>query len=226
MTSQVHFSIIANSISIHTPTQGVTWQIQRLHPQKSISIHTPTQGVTFRLPLYSSRFLYFNPHSHTGSDIIPCMFRTVFGISIHTPTQGVTCVLPCRSTVIIISIHTPTQGVTGNAFSFGVFYQYFNPHSHTGSDAYLALLSPNHKNFNPHSHTGSDSYLSRRDQPEWNFNPHSHTGSDPLHPFSLLRRSDFNPHSHTGSDEEVNALQKILDISIHTPTQGVTFTSI
>ncbi len=33
-------------ISIHTPTQGVTEQMESVGKQDYISIHTPTQGVT------------------------------------------------------------------------------------------------------------------------------------------------------------------------------------
>ena len=56
-------------ISIHTPTQGVTWSGTYLVPGGGlISIHTPTQGVT-----------------ETSGVAIK-----IIGISIHTPTQGVT----------------------------------------------------------------------------------------------------------------------------------------
>ena len=56
-----------------------------------ISIHTPTQGVTFAVVFSDWVEQDFNPHSHAGSDgltIIPPPF--FFLISIHTPTQGVT----------------------------------------------------------------------------------------------------------------------------------------
>ena len=60
---------ILNTISIHTPTQGVTC----IRPQdhifvKFISIHTPTQGVTRARSRQRLTVTHFNPHSHAGSD--------------------------------------------------------------------------------------------------------------------------------------------------------------
>ena len=56
------------SISIHTPTQGVTESDNDRTYGVQISIHTPTQGVT-------------------SNSFFPWL---VTNISIHTPTQGVT----------------------------------------------------------------------------------------------------------------------------------------
>ena len=38
-------------VSIHTPTQGVTFVIIPLIRQVCVSIHTPTQGVTLEPPM-------------------------------------------------------------------------------------------------------------------------------------------------------------------------------
>ena len=78
------------AISIHTPTQGVTRDVERLKDDFDISIHTPTQGVTC-----TGGFSHYE---------LP--------ISIHTPTQGVTNVFSTARLRSGISIHTPTQGVT------------------------------------------------------------------------------------------------------------------
>ncbi len=100
------------SISIHTPTQGVTGWGCRGGGRFYISIHTPTQGVTsikcqpWLIGLYfnphshagsdcsfailSSAASHFNPHSHAGSDSMCVIHLQLSGISIHTPTQGVT----------------------------------------------------------------------------------------------------------------------------------------
>ncbi len=56
--------------------------------------------------------MYFNPHSHTGSDIHIFRIIPIVVISIHTPTQGVTVNDIMRKIIKYISIHTPTQGVT------------------------------------------------------------------------------------------------------------------
>ena len=59
------------------------------------------------------------------------------------------------------------------------------------------------------------------------FNPHSHEGSD-IYPYiKSLGRTNFNPHSHEGSDDYMIAcLEMAKEISIHTPTKGVTFSSV
>ena len=76
----------------------------------------------------------------------------------------------------------------------------FNPHSHKGSDRFWAMLKIGFTYFNPHSHKGSDV--------EWN-------GAMPTVFY-------FNPHSHKGSDFYDCILESYKEISIHTPTRGVT----
>ena len=144
-----------------------------------------------------------------------------------------------------ISIHTPTKGVTGSINQESQSAAYFNPHSHKGSDDYSASATDIDTDFNPHSHKGSDgSSLWILPDVFLDFNPHSHKGSDKV-TFMLLpfrvnfnphshKGSDFqsfssfdfflyfNPHSHKGSDLECWRLQGYTDISIHTPTKGVT----
>ena len=57
----------------------------------TISIHTPTQGVTSSLQKNQLLTQNFNPHSHAGSDFNAVEQLDFFTrISIHTPTQGVT----------------------------------------------------------------------------------------------------------------------------------------
>ncbi len=55
-----------------------------------------------------------------------------------------------------------------------------------------------------------------------NFNPHSHKGSDRLLLHKSLYVCNFNPHSHKGSDMGNEIFGYKVDISIHTPTRGVT----
>ena len=144
--------------------------------------------------------LYFNPHSHAGSDLIGLLAGGINYISIHTPTQGVTMNLRDFIRLAIISIHTPTQGVTTweqaaarpeiisiHTPTQGVTYKRtgdyaglsdFNPHSHAGSDLAWKYIIYVQSNFNPHSHAGSDDFLMDRGIKPYNFNPHSHAGSD------------------------------------------------
>ena len=64
---------VVEGVSIHTPTQGVTFRTSSFNHFATVSIHTPTQGVT------SINFI--------GNKLTT--------VSIHTPTQGVTTVLLC-----------------------------------------------------------------------------------------------------------------------------------
>ena len=99
----------------------------------------------------------------------------------------------------------------------------FNPHSHAGSDLLTISLHHSGTDFNPHSHAGSDHFLPHIFCIPRYFNPHSHAGSDSKSGGDSAAGSDFNPHSHAGSDVAgLEAQKKSLNISIHTPTQGVT----
>ena len=100
------------TISIHTPTRGVTLLNQypglyendfNPHSHKGsdngfrwswrllvISIHTPTRGVTQEVADMADKPIDFNPHSHKGSDKECVELGSNLTISIHTPTRGVT----------------------------------------------------------------------------------------------------------------------------------------
>ena len=54
-----------------------------------VSIHTPTQGVTF-LYICNVFRICFNPHTHAGCDYCKDNKCKIISVSIHTPTQGVT----------------------------------------------------------------------------------------------------------------------------------------
>ena len=57
------------TISIHTPTKGATWNNStHTYTVTAISIHTPTKGATAEAEQGLQWLLYFNPHSHEGSD--------------------------------------------------------------------------------------------------------------------------------------------------------------
>ena len=55
-------------VSIHTPTQGVTEPRYRTFGKLEVSIHTPTQGVTGFCTCLLNNNLCFNPHTHAGCD--------------------------------------------------------------------------------------------------------------------------------------------------------------
>ena len=194
--------------------------------QALISIHTPTQGVTFSLIFFFFQRVYFNPHSHAGSDYPNELLTDKANfISIHTPTQGVTTqmsywptrqilfqsTLPRREWLPLLSLLIPC-----------LFY--FNPHSHAGSDKLEHTEELDRLNFNPHSHAGSDigtilhydsllSFQSTLPRREWR-NLTNCNNSIVWFQSTLPRRewqyfkwfsrngTNFNPHSHAGSDKK------------------------
>ena len=150
--TRIHLVIV----SIHTPTQGVTFlyicNVFRIcfNPHthagcdpkcrtfmkpiiKFQSTHPRRVWLRFRHCLKES-LTCFNPHTHAGCDrsgrfTLCCSMD----VSIHTPTQGVTTLAAVNSRNPRVSIHTPTQGVT-QAEVWKVWHRSFNPHTHAGCD--------------------------------------------------------------------------------------------
>ena len=130
---------MAFKISIHAPTRGATCNLLRSLVSRIISIHAPTRGATLKC-LHScllwiafqstlprgerptkgwgkDMFLYFNPRSHEGSDIVTKTTGADRPISIHAPTRGATRDIAGKLAFLIISIHAPTRGATDKTFS-------------------------------------------------------------------------------------------------------------
>ena len=81
--------------------------------------------------------------------------------------------------------------------------------------------------FNPHSHEGSDCMQHIMQQRLVNFNPHSHEGSDQIGFETMLKSKEFQ--STLPRRERLGQLQVKLvanGISIHTPTKGATIDGI
>ena len=100
---------------------------------------------------------------------------------------------------IAVSIHTPTKGVTSSIRSVTWYTWFQSTHPRrvwrTISRCYMWVTG-----FNPHTHEGCDLVAACQRCPSWCFNPHTHEGCD---------SARFN-------------LWKVLVVSIHTPTKGVT----
>ena len=142
-------------VSIHTPTQGVTYKSVEAEKNSVVSIHTPTQGVTtLRVPRVSDRFS-FNPHTHAGCDNLGTTpTKTIKSFNPHTHA-GCDYGTPYEMAKRIVSIHTPTQGVTPGKFHCSKRGS-FNPHTHAGCDEVVKSLLPEEVSFNPHTHAGCD----------------------------------------------------------------------
>ena len=188
-----------------------------------VSIHTPTQGVTYSKKEYSCIWS-FNPHTHAGCDSPREMLPFYLGVSIHTPTQGVTQSTPyslshfpkfqsthprrvwqVRAEIINriglfqsthprrvwlnevsqkidsekVSIHTPTQGVTKASTVV------------SGASALVSI------------HTPTQGVT--RDVPQFE---------------EYIRVSIHTPTQ--GVTVNGNSFATFITVSIHTPTQGVT----
>ena len=119
-----------------------------------VSIHTPTQGVTF-LYICNVFRICFNPHTHAGCDDVTVYFSVSAKVSIHTPTQGVTLYNLIERAAIAVSIHTPTQGVTPGAPGVPVS-PLVSIHTPTQGVTTRLYLNSGTSSFNPHTHAGCD----------------------------------------------------------------------
>ena len=54
------------------------------------------------------------------------------------------------------------------------------------------------------------------------FNPHTHAGCDNTNRIGKVQGNSFNPHTHAGCDYKYDGITPTRQVSIHTPTQGVT----
>ena len=119
-----------------------------------------------------------------------------------------------------------------------------NPHTHAGCDTVMGEDVSQRDCFNPHTHAGCDFTIVKISgillvsihtptqgvtyQPlnyryyYHCFNPHTHAGCDLGLPATLVVHPSFNPHTHAGCDIASTPNEKKEEVSIHTPTQGVT----
>ena len=99
----------------------------------------------------------------------------------------------------------------------------FNPHSHAGSDS-LSKSKPDPDGISIHTPTqGVTEILRKAAKTNW------FQSTLPRREWLLIgwgfmkMHRNFNPHSHAGSDKPLTAEREVQgNISIHTPTQGVT----
>ena len=123
---------------------------------------------------------------------------------------------------LLISIHTPTQGVTGSRVATSQHKNYFNPHSHAGSD-FLTSSKKSSNFISIHTPTQGVTFtIGKFFIDDW---ISIHTPTQGVTQDLLVRRSQLLISIHTPTQGVTNALEKLraeYNISIHTPTQGVT----
>ena len=144
-------------------------------------------------------------------------------ISIHTPTRGVTIIRFAIYHKLNISIHTPTRGVTPSFSNLIPFWKYFNPHSHKGSDPQMETRNNNHY-ISIHTPTRGVTTATQRHilrhtifqstlpQGEWPL---------PMHICHRIKKFQSTLPQGEWPEENFYPLTEI-EISIHTPTRGVT----
>ena len=167
--------------------------------QYQVSIHTPTQGVTLFQPLSLTRLR----------------------VSIHTPTQGVTSLSQSVSLIKGVSIHTPTQGVTYTIFIWYSTSGFQSTHPRrvwlmNGNMPLIILLFQSthprrvwHRKRRNVGRTGG--FQSTHPRRVWRFGINA-----------IATSLCFNPHTHAGCDLDTSEQLRKAEVSIHTPTQGVT----
>ena len=62
MTTDLSALSLRATVSIHTPTQGVTFVKDDYVPELVVSIHTPTQGVTAQGSLTEAQYKFQSTH--------------------------------------------------------------------------------------------------------------------------------------------------------------------
>ena len=195
------FAMCSEYVSIHTPTQGVTIPCPVWRGCIIVSIHTPTQGVTTILSIMPRLILFQSTHPRRVWLKGGLEHERELRFNPHTHAGCDISVLPWY-TSINVSIHTPTQGVTWRCVQFSTFVWSFNPHTHAGCDLWLSLIICWLLCFNPHTHAGCD------------------LGSVTVLVMSILFQST---HPRRVWHRASNSYRDSIVVSIHTPTQGVTY---
>ena len=187
------------TVSIHTPTKGVTNSQRNCVCIPIVSIHTPTKGVTHYYCYSWYHNCCFNPHTHEGCDNIFLGFlqsNRGFNPHTHEGCDGKDVVITDAS---VVSIHTPTKGVTYDDIRKYIARLSFNPHTHEGCDPTLLF------------EVGKSGFQSTHPRRVWlalvailrllaSFNPHTHEGCDLVLRSLYKNHSSFNPHTHEGCD--------------------------
>ena len=88
------------------------------------------------------------------------------------------------------------------------------------------VLAMTVSSFNPHTHEGCDPQYGFGKDFNTSFNPHTHEGCDDPFEIEYPRDPSFNPHTHEGCDSRYRGCDLAgSEVSIHTPTKGVTLSA-
>ena len=121
---------LVNSVSIHTPTWGVTHNGNYTIGKNQVSIHTPTWGVTTLLSSIASRLNCFNPHTYMRCDLV-CNWKRTYQYKFQsTHLHEVWLKIRKKDAESDVSIHTPTWGVTMIKDNYCGYMQFQSTHLH------------------------------------------------------------------------------------------------
>ena len=189
-------------ISIHTPTQGVTWRWIRSLKHEGFQSTLPRREWQFSVfnKLFQSH--NFNPHSHAGSDKFQSIHVTIArDFNPHSHAGSDTDPRYLYTILTTISIHTPTQGVTTSHIYIIITFLKFQSTLPRREWLVLAIKRSRLIMISIHTPTQGVTYLCQ-DKSGW---------------------TQISIHTPTQGVTTMN-YQKYYPttISIHTPTQGVT----
>ena len=137
-------------------------------------------------------YIYFNPRSRVGNDVLGAESIHNLAISIHVPAWGTTQSDICKAVNLLISIHVPAWGTTRSCVH-SKDVENFNPRSRVGNDATIPGINAKVDNFNPRSRVGNDSDRLIGPNAARNFNPRSRVGND-CYLFRQLQKASISIH--------------------------------
>ena len=98
----------------------------------------------------------------------------------------------------------------------------FNPHTHEGCDKRQPIIRSSTNSFNPHTHEGCDRPYRGPISVCLRFNPHTHEGCDIRLSGAWSSRKFQSTHPRRVWRIKAIRPMSVSDVSIHTPTKGVT----
>ena len=175
-----------NTISIHAPTRGATYNGSVANGLSGISIHAPTRGATWWGVVCTS----------------------TINISIHAPTRGATC-NSIRPLCIYEFQSTLPREERLHAIHFFHALQIFQSTLPREERPLSGVFIKSVINFNPRSHERSDGVAPATIGDLENFNPRSHERSDIVCGVFNFMTSEISIHAPTrGATNDVTGYQE------------------
>ena len=210
-----------NTISIHAPTRGATYNGSVANGLSGISIHAPTRGATPGFFLIA-KFTYISIHAPTRgatfslNEVLRCP-----DISIHAPTRGATVPASASHSSVVFQSTLPREERPGSFPAAVGLMLHFNPRSHERSDPVTLFCD---------YQGGFQSTLPREERPRFDAVCQVSASFQSTLPREERQSSPrlscqsyyFNPRSHERSDVSLVVTSIESAISIHAPTRGAT----